>query len=66
MGLLMAATPGIRGAWGAPVPAGTVITNTATGSFVDAASGTVHLTSNTVNAVVQPQSGAAITVTKSA
>jgi len=66
MGLLLAATPGIRGAWAAPVPAGTVISNTASGSYVDPASASVRLTSNTVNAVVQPQSSAAITVTKSA
>jgi uncharacterized repeat protein (TIGR01451 family) len=66
MGLLLAATPGIRGACAAPVPAGTVITNTASASFVDGTSGAVHLTSNTVNAVVQAQSGAVITITKSA
>jgi uncharacterized repeat protein (TIGR01451 family) len=66
MGLLLAVTPAIRGAWAAPVPAGTVITNTANASFVDGASGSVHLTSNTVNAVVQPTGGALITVTKSA
>ncbi|MEO7886911.1 MAG: hypothetical protein ABIR76_09220, partial [Polaromonas sp.] len=37
----------------APSPAGTVISNTATATFVDAATGlSVHLTSNTVNTTV--------------
>jgi uncharacterized repeat protein (TIGR01451 family) len=37
----------------APTPAGTVISNTATATFVDAATGlTVHLNSNTVNTTV--------------
>ncbi len=59
--------PAFSGVRAAPVPAGTTITNTATGSYVDAKSGfSVPLASNTVNAVVQAPSVAVITVSKSA
>jgi len=53
--ILMTAALGTRAAWGAPPAAGTAITNTATGSYVDSTSGlSVRLTSNTVAVVVQP------------
>jgi len=52
---LMAGGLCLNPAWPTPVAAGTAITNTATGSYIDSASGVnVRLISNTVATVVQP------------